>query len=265
MILFLLKKNFCDGWDNMISLVVPNVVMTILAVILWVLYGILNAAGNMILGMAFTALIPAVFMMFVFAYGENAVRIANFGTGPIRDFFANIVPHAKDGFLIGLIFGVFVIFASVGIPYYMSIARDGNLLGIFFAACVFWFSFIALLALQWFIPVKLILKDNFKTALKKCFIIFFDNPGISLFLFFYHCVLAVLSFFLLGCAPGATGILLSLTNALRILLYKYDYLDAHPELTGRARRKIPWSDLIAKDKETLGPRTLRSFIFPWRD
>ena len=143
--------------------------------------------------------------------------------------------------------------------------RSGKLIGIFFASCVFWLVFIAALSLQWFLPVKVLLKNDFKIALKKCFYIFFDNPGLSLFLFFYHCALAVLSVFLLGAAPGITGILLSLTNALRLLLYKYDYLDSHPEITGKERRKIPWDELLRNDRETLGPRTLRSFIFPWKD
>ena len=72
MILFLLKKNFCDGWDNMLSLIVPNVVMTVVAFVLWALYGLLNPSGNLAAGMAFTVILPAVFMIFVFAYGDNA-------------------------------------------------------------------------------------------------------------------------------------------------------------------------------------------------
>jgi len=265
MILFLLKKNFCDGWDNMLSLVVPNVVMTLLAVVLWVGYGTVNASGNMLIGMLCTLLLLGVFMIAVFAYGSNAAKLANFGLGPVKEYFSEIVPNAKDGFLFGVICGALVIMGSVGIPYYMSMFRGGNLIGIFFAACVFWLVFIAFLSLQWFIPIRMLLKDNFKVSLKKCFIIFFDNAGLSLFLFFYHCALVLISIFLLGCAPGITGILVSLTNALKILLYKYDYLNEHPELKGRARNKIPWEELIAKDKETLGPRTLRSFIFPWKD
>ena len=265
MILYLLKKNFCDGWDNMLSLVVPNVIMTLLAVVLWVVYGTINASGNMLIGMLCTVLLLGVFMIAVSAYGENAKRLANFGLGSVKDYFSEIAPNAKSGFLFGALCGAIVIMGSVGIPYYMSMFRGGNLIGIFFAACVFWCVFIAILSLQWFVPIRTLLKDNFKVSLRKCFIIFFDNPGLSLFLFLYHCALALLSVFLLGCAPGVTGILISLTNALKVLLYKYDYLEAHPEITGRSRRKIPWNDLLAADKETLGPRTLRSFIFPWKD
>lgn len=249
----------------MLSLVVPNVVMTLLAVVLWVFYGTVNEAGNMLIGMLCTLVLLGIFMIAIFAYGNNAAKIANFGLGPVKEYFGDIIPHAKDGFCFGLICGAIVIMGSVGIPYYMSLFRSGSLIGIFFAACVFWCVIIALLSLQWFIPIRTLLKDNFKVSLKKCFIIFFDNPGISVFLFLYHCAIGAVSIFLLGCAPGITGIQISLTNALRILLYKYDYLNEHPELKGRQRNKIPWEELLAKDKETLGPRTLRSFIFPWKD
>ena len=265
MILYLLKKNFCDGWDNMLSLIVPNIVMTLVSVALWALYGTVNASGNMALGMLFTLVFFFFFLALLFAFGENAVRIANFGAGSVKDYFSQIVPCAKEGALFGLICGLFTIFASVGIPYYMSLSRGGNMIGIFLASCVFWFVLIAALSLQWFIPIKMTLKDPFRVALKKSLFIFFDNPLLSLFMFVYHGIMLFLSAFLLGSAPGATGILLSLSNALKILLYKYDYLDAHPELKGRKRRNIPWSDLLKADKETLGPRTIRSFIFPWKD
>ena len=63
-----------------------------------------------------------------------------------------------------------------------------------------------------------------------------------------------------------SGITIGNTNALRILLYKYDYLEEHPELrTKKERRCIPWNELIREDKEILGPRKLRSFLFPWKD
>ena len=62
------------------------------------------------------------------------------------------------------------------------------------------------------------------------------------------------------------GILINNTNALRILLYKYDYLEEHPELTTKKqRRQIPWDDLLFEDREIVGKRTIRNFLFPWKD
>jgi hypothetical protein len=81
----------------------------------------------------------------------------------------------------------------------------------------------------------------------------------------YNLVLIALSIFFIGLIPSMAGISIGNTNALRIRLYKYDYLEEHPEITGRQRKKIPWEELIYEDRETLGPRKLRSFLFPWKD
>ena len=61
-----------------------------------------------------------------------------------------------------------------------------------------------------------------------------------------------LSVFLFMLLPAPSGILLAQTNALRLRLYKYDYLERHPELQTRSERKdIPWDELIREDKEIL--------------
>ncbi|MCR4734214.1 MAG: hypothetical protein K5829_04295 [Treponema sp.] len=76
----------------------------------------------------------------------------------------------------------------------------------------------------------------------------------------------VLSVLFIGMLPSIAGIEIAKANALRIRLYKYDYLEEHPELkTKRERSRIPWEELIYDDRETLGPRKLRSFLFPWKD
>jgi hypothetical protein len=49
-------------------------------------------------------------------------------------------------------------------------------------------------------------------------------------------------------------------------LYKYDWLEEHPELTTRAeQKKVPWNELLAEDDETVGHRTFKSFFFPWKE
>ena len=67
-------------------------------------------------------------------------------------------------------------------------------------------------------------------------------------------------------APGVNGITLAAMNATRLRLYKYDWLDEHPGyINDRDKRaNVPWDELIAQDKETLGPRKISSFLFPWK-
>ena len=76
----------------------------------------------------------------------------------------------------------------------------------------------------------------------------------------------MLSVFLAFLIPGLAGIALAQTNAFRLRLYKYDWLEQHTDLTPKeARKHIPGGELIAEDRETLGPRSFKSFIFPWKD
>ena len=93
-----------------------------------------------------------------------------------------------------------------------------------------------------------------------------DNTGFSVFMGFYILILMVLSVLPIGFFPSVAGISIAKQNAFRIRMYKYDYLEQHPELkTPRERRKIPWEELIYEDREALGPRKLRSFLFPWKE
>ena len=83
---------------------------------------------------------------------------------------------------------------------------------------------------------------------------------------FHNLILLALSVLPIGFFPSVAGIAIAKQNAFRIRMYKYDYLEEHPELkTPRERRRIPWEELIYDDRETLGPRKLRSFLFPWKE
>jgi hypothetical protein len=62
--------------------------------------------------------------------------------------------------------------------------------------------------------------------------------------------------------PGPAGILLYLDEAMRLRIFKYDWLEANP---GENRRKIPWDTLLIDDRERTGTRSLKNFIFPWKD
>ena len=83
--------------------------------------------------------------------------------------------------------------------------------------------------------------------------------------FLYSLIMMIISFFVFFILPGFAGIVLAHVNALRLRLYKYDWLEEHPEIANtKARKNVPWETLIEKDKETLGPRGFKSFIFPWK-
>ena len=50
-------------------------------------------------------------------------------------------------------------------------------------------------------------------------------------------------------------------DAMKLLMFKYDYLDENPDAD---IKHIPWDDLLYDEREKVGPRSLKSMIFPWK-
>ncbi len=269
MIWFFIKKNFCDGWDNLLWLMAFNLIC--LGVGVGVYYGmgfivsISTIPEWLAVALSIVFLAAGVFILstLLFSVSDICAKIADFKSSSYKEVFTGLKNTWKDAILFSLVMTLLIILGVIAIPFYL---RMGGLFGVFLASLVFWMLCICLLSLQWFLPLRSQLHGNFRKTFKKCFIIFFDNAGFSVFMFFYTLILAVLSVFLAFLVPGFAGIALAQNNAFRLRLYKYDWLEQHTDLTPReARKHIPWGELIAEDRETLGPRTFKSFIFPWKD
>lgn len=259
---FLLKKNFCDGWDNLFSLVIYNVLALFTGIGFFFLFKIVSNYDVLIY--VVFLLMCIIFSIYAFAYGELAAKIADFNGINILDFFKVIPSVLKDAVLFGLMCGAIILVSFVSFDYY--IIQLKSLFGFFIGAMILWIDIFLLFAFMWFIPIRSSMHNNFRKCLRKCFIITCDNTGFTLLMGLYNLVLVALSVVFIGFFPGLTGILIANANALRLRLYKYDYLEEHPELTTRKQRKqIPWEELIYDDRETLGPRKLKSFIMPWKD
>ena len=261
MILFFLKKNFCDGWDNLLSLIGYNCLFLTFFVGGYFFLSKLPPAAGIPLAVLFLLLL----MITIFAVNQTTAKYADFKSVPIKDTFLEIPNVWKDAVLFTVLVIVLVLIATKCIPFYFNMK---NMLGLFLASVMFWFVVTIVLALQWFLPIQAQLGNNFVKTFKKCFLIFFDNTGFSIFMFFYTLFLVAISYLTRTLVPGVSGILLSYNNAFRLRLYKYDWLEEHADELkeqGKKRVRIPWGELIADDRETLGPRSLKSFIFPWKD
>ena len=82
----------------------------------------------------------------------------------------------------------------------------------------------------------------------------------------YSLLLIVMTPFMAFLAPGFSGLLLAWNNAFKLRMYKYDWMELHPEIPiQKARKQIPWEELLAEDRDTVGTRTIRNLIFPWKD
>ena len=257
MIGFLIKKNFFDLWDNLFKACLINL--------------------GFLASMAFPVFVPPLFnsvpfigmgtlligILWCFVYLSAAAlslkNISDYGSFGFADFFQNL----KNIWPVGLISGGMVFLAfilcTIVIPFYLGME---SMLGLMLAAVIFWSLVTAALALQFFFTVRFRLSASIVGTIKKCFIIFFDNPMFCIFTLIHNLFVLVVSAPLAFLVPGPAGVLLFLDEGLRLRLLKYDWLEANPEAD---RRKIPWDAILIDEREKTGTRSLKNLIFPWKD
>ncbi len=257
MIGFLIKKTFFDLWDNLFRIALVNLGFVLSAAIPILLPTVL--ADIPLLALAVIILGTFWCVLYLVATALSVKSISDYGSFGFTDFFANLKEGIPTAILLSLAALFWLLLAYVALPFY---AKLGTMVGLFAASLVFWTLVIILMAFQYILPICARLDKKTGKILKKSFILFFDNPGFSLFVFLHNTVIFALSLFLAFLAPGPAGILLFLDEALRLRLLKYDWLEAHPDAN---RRHIPWEELLAEDREKTGTRSFRSFIFPWKD
>lgn len=268
---FYFKKNFADGWDNFFFLVLSNAVTILLLVGSYFALKAADSFGSYAVLLAFI-LCTAILSLSLFAWGANAAKIADFRAPSFGLFFSALKNVWKIALAFGILISVVLILVRFAVAYYLAMYfKDGSLLGLIITAALGWFVFVSTIALQYFIPLYFLQENNgFKKCLKKSFLIFYDNVAFSIELFFVNLLLFILSCVTFMIIPGLNGILLSSTNALRLRLYKYDWIekmsenDPDFEKNRDKRNEVPWDELLAEDKESLGPRKLSSFLFPWK-
>jgi len=257
MVGFFIKKSFFDGWDNLFSLMLMNVVFIAIFGLGAALPSGLEAPTWLILALGALTLAAGSAWWSVCVHSLNAV--ADFKAFRIADIRASFKAAAVPGLQIGLFLALVFLIVTTGLPFYLSF---GGFLGVLAAGVIFWCGIVVLLALQYYIPLRSRLGGGFKKNLRKSFLLFLDNPGFSLFLFLYNLATLILSIFTAGLLPGLAGIALASDVALRLRLFKYDWLEANPEAN---RRKVPWDDLLEEDRELVGKRTFKGMFFPWKD
>jgi hypothetical protein len=257
MILFFLKKVFFDSWDNLLTIVAFNLGFSIIIAGGSYLAYLFEPAG---FGFFATVIICIViFNIYTGAVSAYMGQIIQYKSPELKQFPLYIKKYWKSSLIISLI-SVFQLFAIIiGFPFYFSI---GGLAGLVGLVTLFWISVLWWVSVQYFFPVASQLEDGIKKQIKKSFILLLDNTFFSVFL-------AVYSFFILGISvftalliPGITVILLAHQTALKLRLYKYDYLEENADAQ---RKNIPWDALLFDEKERVGTRTLKGMIFPWKE
>jgi hypothetical protein len=256
MIGFLIKKTFFDLWDHLFVIVLLNLGFIASASIPILL------APSLSFNTALSMIVLFASIVWCFIYAAAASRCIMKFSDYSRFDFGDLLRSVKPAVPAGLIGGVMVFFlfllVTMVIPFYLNFE---SIWGILLSALIFWTLVIGVLSLQFFITIAARLDPRIVKAVKKCFLIFFDNTGFCVFSFFHNLVLLVISALTAFLIPGPAGILLYLDEALRLRLMKYDWLEVHP---GEGRR-IPWDALLIDERDKTGTRSLRNFIFPWKD
>jgi hypothetical protein len=257
MIGFLIKKNFFDMWDNLFRVALLNLGFIASLAIPVFLPSLLESIP--LLGLA--VLFMGILWCFVYLSAASLClkSVSDYGGFGFADFFSNL----KIGWPLGITAGVIVFVCYLLITVVMNFYLGMNsLFGLLLAAVIFWTLVVLILSLQFLFAVRARLDTKISKILKKCFIIFFDNPGFCIFTLIHNIIVLVISVFLAFLFPGPAGILLFLDEGMRLRLLKYDYLEANPEAN---RKKIPWDALLIDERERTGTRSFKNFIFPWKD
>jgi hypothetical protein len=257
---FLIKKTFFDLWDNLFRIALLNLgfIASLAAPVF--LPGLFSSPA---LGMAVLVVGVLWCSVYLAAAALSLGAISNYGSFGFADFVSNLKTGWPAGLCMGGALLILWAMASIIIPFYLSI---NSMIGLLLAAVIFWTLVLSLLSLQFFFAVRTRLDTNLVKVFKKCFIIFFDNPGLAVFSLLHNAVLLVISGLLAFLFPGPAGILLYLDEALRLRLLKYDWIEANPRPDSSSkRRKIPWDAILIEEREKTGTRSLKSFIFPWKD
>ena len=255
---FLIKKAFFDMWDNLFRVVILNLGFILCASgVLFLPSLLLNLGTVPSLAGLFVGL--AALMVYTGAASSMARDISDYGSPGFRDFWAHLKRTAPTSLLFALILCLHVFVLMYAFPFYSQMK---SLVGPLAIAFIFWVSLIWILACLYYFPIQSRLDLDARKIIRKQLLLFFDNTLFTIGLGLGCVLVVVLSGFTAFLLPGLTTVLVWLNVGLKLRLYKYDYLEQHPDAN---RRQIPWDALLIDDRERVGKRTLRGMIFPWKE
>lgn len=265
---FFVKKSLCDFWDNLLYAFLCNAIL--ISAVAGILLGMASLANEaalpeslqIITSVGLGVIGTFIVLLFYGCMNDHAKEIAFYKAPSFKEIFNGFWSHWKDALFLLVLNVALVLIVMLIIPFYLQM---GNLFGLFLGSMLFWAVVITLLAMQWFMPLRAQLDDPLLKSVKKSFLLFFDNPGFTFGMFLNTLFLVALSVFLVGLIPGFMGLLVEWNVALKLRMYKYDWIEEHPEIPVKEVKKhINWYDLTEYDRDTIGPRPLKSFLFPWK-
>ncbi|MFA5570660.1 MAG: hypothetical protein ACOX0W_08005 [Sphaerochaetaceae bacterium] len=257
MIRVFIKKAFFDGWDNLITLVLFNVAHLLVFAALYGAWELLDS--SLLLATLAVVGVLVLYSLFSGVTSSLLLEVVHYRKVDFSSFsetFSTMIKHSLVYALALIVLGAMIFVIS----FYFLI---GHLIGTIIAFMLVWVSLLTLLALSYYFPLAIFMKqDGPLKTLKKSYIIAIDNIGFSVFFGIYRLFNMIISLFFATTLPGFSGDVLSQMVALKLLLYKYDYLEENPDAH---RKHIPWESLLVEEEELIGERSIKGMIFPWRD
>jgi uncharacterized membrane protein YesL len=258
MILFMVKKAFFDMWDNLFAIILMNLGFILLVAIPILIPSVLV---NVNLVLSIVSFVIGILLLFVFSGGVAlATRdLADYKAVGFADVWAFIKQSWKHSLALGAMNIVLIAVLMVAFPVYSGMK---HVLGFAAMVILFWFTIIWLLSSQYFFPLFSRLDTNIPKIIKKCFILFFDNTGFTVYMGIVAVVVFVVSGFTAFLIPGIATVILWTQVGFKLRLLKYDFLEQNPETR---RKDIPWDAILVEERERVGKRSLKGMIFPWKE
>ncbi|AEJ61245.1 hypothetical protein Spith_0972 [Spirochaeta thermophila DSM 6578] len=258
MIGFLIKKAFFDTWDHLITVVVLNLGFLLSFAIPTVVPEWVSP-----LGLPVVTAVVVVGLVITFLYlgmlAMAAKEIAFYRTPSFDDLLSYLTHTWKGSLVFGGLTALAVLIPLFFFPFYAS---WGGAIGFIGMVILLWALIGWSLMSVWFYPLLCQIEPKVRKVLKKSFLLALDNPGLSIVLILSTPVILFISIFTALLVPGPAGLMVWLQDALKLRMYKYEYLEAHPDAD---RKKIPWETLLIEERERVGKRTLKGMFFPWKE
>jgi len=260
MIGFLLKKTLYDLWDNMFRIVVLNLgFLFCIAIPIFLPILVSRFTDSLVLEITSTVLGIFICSVYLATVSFTIKSISDYGTFNFGDFLRNIRAALPAGIAMGLFVFLLIFVITIVLPFYFGM---GPILGWALTGIIFWIIIYSIISFQFYFPVYVRLGSKVRKSFKKCLLVSLDNTGLAFFMIIHNTIALLLSAVFAFMFPGPVGVLLYLDEALRLRLLKYDWLEANPNAN---RRKIPWDELLIEEREKTGNRSIKNFIFPWKD
>lgn len=256
MIRLLIKKTFLDMWDHLLGIAVLNIVGTLL--LAGIFYGLQPFTVHPALLFLGVALGMGLFSIYLAVVSRSMKQLADYGSLDLRNAARSLKEEWRSGVAFGGVMYLQLLILVIVMPWYFQ--RE-TLWGVGIGAFLFWASVMWLAASQYYFPARHRLTVTLLRVPQKCVLLLLDNTAFTILLALGTVVLSLISVFTVFMFPGVATVMLWHQVALKFRLYKYDYLESHPNAR---RNQIPWKALLAEDDERVGTRTLRRLIFPWK-